>query len=371
MRWLEDLWQHGAEAAIERTLAIAGGDTDGLHLTVDIDSLDGAFAPGTSTPTPGGLTSCALLTLVRGIAGQSLLGMDVVETAPTLESTSITAGMAVRVVMDALAAHAGADVRRSVRSAGLPARVPGLRRDGSIAAAMMQQESAAHGVSAELKYPAPPVSCDEARSLARSVFALDVKGVRALPGERDRNFCGLREAGPCPQFALRVIHPAEDPAVTAFQTLAMLHVATADPELVIPRVISPVHNYVDATTSESSSGPPLAGFAASVTCKANPGTRLRRQQPNAEASAGSKLTSTARWQASATRGRTTRSFWTSNVLTGRFIWCRRFRRMPRSVSSWISCTDSFCTERQAATTGTETPDGSQRLQSAQHLDCLC
>ncbi len=115
--WLEDLWQHGAEAVIERTLAIAGGDTDGLYLTVDIDSLDGAFAPGTSTPTPGGLTSRELLTLVRGIAGQSLLGMDVVETAPSLESTSITAGMAVRVVMDALAAHAGADVWRSVRSA--------------------------------------------------------------------------------------------------------------------------------------------------------------------------------------------------------------------------------------------------------------
>ncbi len=107
----------------------------------------------------------------------------------------------------------------------------------------MQQESAAHGVSAELEYPAPPVSCDEARSLARSVFALDVKGVRALPGERDRNFW-LREAGGA-EFALRVIHPAEDPAVTAFQTLAMLHVATADPELVIPRVISPAHGNVE------------------------------------------------------------------------------------------------------------------------------
>ncbi len=108
--WLEDLWERGTSAVIERTLAIAADGTDGFYLTVDIDSLDGSYAPGTSTPTPGGLTSRELLTLVRGIAAHGLLGIDVVETAPSLEATSITAGMAIRVLMDGLAAYAGANV---------------------------------------------------------------------------------------------------------------------------------------------------------------------------------------------------------------------------------------------------------------------
>lgn len=105
--WLEDLWHEGTDAVVARALEIAGGE-QGLYLTVDMDGLDAAYGPGTSTPTPGGLTSREMLTLVRGIARPGLIGLDVVETAPSLEHDSATAGMAVRVVMDALAAHAGA-----------------------------------------------------------------------------------------------------------------------------------------------------------------------------------------------------------------------------------------------------------------------
>ncbi len=49
-----------------------------------------------------------LLELVRGIARHGLVGVDVVETAPSLDASSATAAIAGRVVMDALAAHAGA-----------------------------------------------------------------------------------------------------------------------------------------------------------------------------------------------------------------------------------------------------------------------
>ena len=73
-----------------------------------MDSLDAAYAPGTCVPTPGGLTSRELLELVRGVSRHGLVGMDVVETAPSLDSSSATAAIAGRVVMDALAAHAGA-----------------------------------------------------------------------------------------------------------------------------------------------------------------------------------------------------------------------------------------------------------------------
>jgi len=106
--WLEDIWASGVAATLERALQVAGGNDGGLYLTVDVDSLDAAYAPGTSVPTPGGLTARELLELVRGLAKSGLAGLDVVETAPSLEATSATAGIATRVVMDGLAAHAGA-----------------------------------------------------------------------------------------------------------------------------------------------------------------------------------------------------------------------------------------------------------------------
>jgi guanidinobutyrase len=106
--WLEDIWTEGVPAVLDRALEIAGGTDAGIYLTVDVDSLDAAYAPGTSVPTAGGLTSRELLELVRGLARAGLAGLDVVEAAPSLEATSVTAGIATRVVMDGLAAHAGA-----------------------------------------------------------------------------------------------------------------------------------------------------------------------------------------------------------------------------------------------------------------------
>jgi guanidinobutyrase len=106
--WLEDIWEIGVAETVERALEVAGSGTDGVYLSVDVDSLDAAYAPGTCVPTPGGLTSRELLELVRGVARRGLVGVDVVETAPSLDSSSATAAIAGRVVMDALAAHAGA-----------------------------------------------------------------------------------------------------------------------------------------------------------------------------------------------------------------------------------------------------------------------
>ena len=106
--WLEDIWEMGVAKTVARALEVAGGGTEGVYLSVDVDSLDAAYAPGTCVPTPGGLTSRDLLELVRGVAREGLVGVDVVETAPSLDSSSATAAIAGRVVMDALAAHAGA-----------------------------------------------------------------------------------------------------------------------------------------------------------------------------------------------------------------------------------------------------------------------
>lgn len=105
--WLDDLWERGSAKIVEEALAVAGAG-DGLYLSFDVDSLDAAHAPGTCCPTPGGLTTREALELVRGIARHGLVGVDVVETAPSLDATPTSALIAGRVALEAMAFHAGA-----------------------------------------------------------------------------------------------------------------------------------------------------------------------------------------------------------------------------------------------------------------------
>jgi agmatinase len=104
--WLEEIWEKGTRAAAEQALAVAGAGTDGIYLSFDVDSMDAAHAAATCCPTPGGLTSREAIELVRGVSGRGLLGVDVVETAPSLEATPATALMAGRIAIEAMAHHA-------------------------------------------------------------------------------------------------------------------------------------------------------------------------------------------------------------------------------------------------------------------------
>ncbi|MHA6669924.1 agmatinase [Homoserinimonas sp. A447] len=61
-----------------------------LYLSIDIDVLDPAHAPGTGTPEAGGLTSRELLEILRGLVGMNLIGADVVEVAPAYDHADIT-----------------------------------------------------------------------------------------------------------------------------------------------------------------------------------------------------------------------------------------------------------------------------------------
>jgi agmatinase len=105
--WLEEIWEHGTAWAVERANAVVRDGTDGVYLSFDVDSLDAAHAPGTCCPTPGGLTSREALELVRGVSAGGLLGVDVVEVAPSLDATPATALMGGRVALEAMAFHAG------------------------------------------------------------------------------------------------------------------------------------------------------------------------------------------------------------------------------------------------------------------------
>jgi agmatinase len=72
------------------------------YLTFDIDCLDPAYAPGTGTPVPGGLTTERALGILRELVGCKLVGMDVVEVAPAYDHAEITALAAATIAMEML-----------------------------------------------------------------------------------------------------------------------------------------------------------------------------------------------------------------------------------------------------------------------------
>ncbi len=71
-----------------------------LYVSVDIDVLDPAHAPGTGTPEAGGMTSRELLEILRGLRDLNLIGADVVELAPAYDHAEITAIAASHVAYD-------------------------------------------------------------------------------------------------------------------------------------------------------------------------------------------------------------------------------------------------------------------------------
>ena len=100
--FMHDVRDRGIDAIVEQTVATVGGGP--VFLSVDVDVLDPAFAPGTGTPEPGGMTSVELLKAVRVLAERlELVGADVVEVIPTaVGSADITALVADRIVREIL-----------------------------------------------------------------------------------------------------------------------------------------------------------------------------------------------------------------------------------------------------------------------------
>ncbi|HEX5939354.1 MAG TPA: agmatinase [Dehalococcoidia bacterium] len=113
MRWhlMREVEERGFDAVLDDAITEALNGPELVSLSVDIDVLDPAHAPGTGTPEPGGLTSVELLRAVRRIASElHLVGMDVVEVAPPYDSADITAAVANRVVLEVIS---GVAVRRT------------------------------------------------------------------------------------------------------------------------------------------------------------------------------------------------------------------------------------------------------------------
>jgi agmatinase len=100
--FMHDVRDRGIKSIVADALAAVGPGP--VFVTVDIDVLDPAYAPGTGTPEPGGMTTLELLWACREVASKvELVGADVVEVIPTaVGSADITALAADRIVRELL-----------------------------------------------------------------------------------------------------------------------------------------------------------------------------------------------------------------------------------------------------------------------------
>lgn len=90
----DDVRLKGLDAAAARIKSIGAGP---VFVTFDVDSLDPAYAPGTGTPVPGGLSTWEVFQLIRATASLQVVGADVVEVSPPYDNNDITSLVAVTV----------------------------------------------------------------------------------------------------------------------------------------------------------------------------------------------------------------------------------------------------------------------------------
>lgn len=122
-----EVQERGIAAVARAALEIAAPEDQPPYISVDIDSVDPAFAPGTNSPEPGGLTSREILIGVRLVAERGFIGFDVVEVAPEWDppagTTSVLAAKLLVEAIMALAAHRSGRAG-SWRRATSPERTP-------------------------------------------------------------------------------------------------------------------------------------------------------------------------------------------------------------------------------------------------------
>ncbi|KAM0527468.1 hypothetical protein ACHAPS_002834 [Verticillium nonalfalfae] len=115
---MDDFGTAGVITRIMETL----GTEDPVYLSVDIDVLDPAFAPGTGTPEPGGWTTRELIRVLRGVEGLNVVGADVVEVSPAYQGAGEeTALAAAQVVYEVLSSM----VKRGLGEMGRESEVQG------------------------------------------------------------------------------------------------------------------------------------------------------------------------------------------------------------------------------------------------------
>ncbi|MFY9114237.1 MAG: agmatinase [Dethiobacteria bacterium] len=93
-------FSRGILSALRRTIPELGDRP--VYVTVDIDVVDPAYAPGTGTPEPGGITSACLLRALALIRNLNLVGFDLVEVNPSYDHAQITAVLGAKILREAI-----------------------------------------------------------------------------------------------------------------------------------------------------------------------------------------------------------------------------------------------------------------------------
>lgn len=97
-------------SSVAASIASVVGDRP-VYITFDVDGVDPAFAPGTGTPVPGGITAREAIALLRGLAGLRIVGMDLVEVCPSLDHADVTSHLAAHLLYEGMALLAVATAR--------------------------------------------------------------------------------------------------------------------------------------------------------------------------------------------------------------------------------------------------------------------
>ena len=95
--------KYGWDQVVDWVLEEAADEVEHLYITIDVDVFDPAYAIGTGTPEPGGLTSAQVFQLVRRLCAEKhLVGIDIVEVNPFMDPTNMTAQVINRLMREAL-----------------------------------------------------------------------------------------------------------------------------------------------------------------------------------------------------------------------------------------------------------------------------
>lgn len=98
------LYPHEVLAPLQKLIPSLSGRP--VYITIDIDVHDPAYAPGTGTPEPGGISSREMIAAIQAMAGLNVVGFDVVEVAPNLDETDRTVVLGALLIREALLAFA-------------------------------------------------------------------------------------------------------------------------------------------------------------------------------------------------------------------------------------------------------------------------
>ena len=99
---IDDVSRLGVEKTVEMALEVAWRGASAVFLSLDIDCVGAGFVPGTGWPEPGGFLPREMLGIVRGVAKEGVVGMEVVEVSPPYDISDITSLLAVRAICDVL-----------------------------------------------------------------------------------------------------------------------------------------------------------------------------------------------------------------------------------------------------------------------------